>query len=275
MERKEIDMNQSIVDYYKQYNEENRLVQAKAQKIEYITTKYILDEIIPPNSSIIELGAGTGRYSFYFASQDHQVTATDVVPKHITEMKNKLRKQENIDNNLEIELLDATDLSRYKDNSFDVVLSLGPLYHLREQDQRQKCISESIRVLKEKGILAAAYINKFFVLTLLAKHQSLNKEYIDDILKHGKVKKEVDDEFLANAYFSSPVEIENIFNSFQTNKLEHVGTDGIAILLQEMVNKMSVKEYENWLKYHFETFKEDSILGYSNHGLYICEKATR
>lgn len=263
-------MNQTIVDYYKKYDEENRLVQAKAQRIEFITTKYILDEIIPSKASIIELGAGTGRYSFYFASEGHQVTATDVVPKHVKEMKNKLKEKENF--NIEIELLDAIDLSRYSDNCFEVVLSLGPLYHLREKEKRKKSISESIRVLKEGGILAVAYINKFFVLALLAKHKKLSKKYIDDILNQGKVKKEVDDEFLANAYFSSPTEIEEMFNNFNTKKLEHVGTDGIAILLQDIVNDMSEKEYENWLKYHFETLKEDSILGYSNHGLYICRK---
>lgn len=43
--------------------------------------------------------------------------------------------------------------------SFDVVLCLGPMYHLLKDEDRIKCIDECLRVLKPDGILAIAYIN--------------------------------------------------------------------------------------------------------------------
>jgi hypothetical protein len=73
-------------------------------------------------------------------------------------------------------------------------------------------------------------------------------------------------------YFSTFQEVEKLMNQFKIKKLDHVGTDGIGILLQDMVNDMDEKEYKNWLKYHWDTCKEPSILGYSNHGLYVCKK---
>src|SRR6056297_22779 len=264
-------MNDSIIDYYNNYDEEGRLTQDKAQKLEYITTTYVLDKIIPKESKLLELGAGTGRYSFYYAKQGHQVTATDVVPKHIEEMENKFNNNQEI-KNMEIELMDAADLSSYQDNIFDVVLSLGPLYHMRKRKKRQQSVKESLRVLKEDGILAVAYINKFFVLALLAQNNNLREDYIDMILKSGKVEGEPKNEFLANAYFSSPKEIEELLNQFNTKKLDHIGTDGIAILLQDMLNVMDDDEYKNWFMYHLETCNEKSLLGYSNHGLYISKK---
>jgi ubiquinone/menaquinone biosynthesis C-methylase UbiE len=266
-----IKISDKIIEYYNDYDEENRLVQANAQKLEYLTTNYVLEEVIPANSKILELGAGTGRYSFYYASKGHQVTATDVVPKHVEKMKNKLHQNPKIEH-MKIELKDATDLTGFKDESFDVVLSLGPLYHLRNEADRIDSITESLRVLKPGGILAVAYINKFFILTALAKNNDLNKDYIDMILKNGFVESEDEKDFLSNAYFSSPKEIEEILNQFNVNKVEHVGTDGIGYLMRDMVNNMNEQEYENWIKYHLSTCKEPSILGYSNHGLYICKK---
>lgn len=260
-----------IIDYYNNYDENNRLVQAKAQKLEYLTTNYVLEEIIPADSKILELGAGTGRYSFYYASKGHQVTATDVVPKHVEEMQIRLKENTSIES-MKVELKDAKDLTGFKDESFDVVLSLGPLYHLRNEEDRRESLKENLRVLKPEGIFAVAYINKFFILTLLAKNNNLKQNYIDMILKNGVVKEQEEKSFLTNAYFSSPREIEELLNQFSTSKIEHVGTDGIGILLKDMVNDMNEKEYKNWLKYHWDTCKEPSILGYSNHGLYVCKK---
>ena len=67
---------------------------------------------------------------------------------------------------------DVRDLSEFRDESFDVVLCLGPLYHIGELTQRKKCISECLRVLRRGGILAAAYISKFFVFAHMVSRES-------------------------------------------------------------------------------------------------------
>ena len=86
-------------------------------------------------------------------------------------MEEKL--SENRDLNINIELGNATDLSKYENESFDTVFCFGPMYHLKTQQERTKCARECLRVLKKGGIFALAYINKLFIATMFVKH---NKE---------------------------------------------------------------------------------------------------
>lgn len=78
-----------VVDSYENYKEENRLTTNNARKIEFITTTRVLGEIIKTKSKILDCAAGTGIYSFWLADNGHNVTATDITPRHI-EIINKI-----------------------------------------------------------------------------------------------------------------------------------------------------------------------------------------
>lgn len=262
----------NVIEHYENYDEDIRLVKDKVHKIEYITTLNILKEYIKGEMNIIDVGAGTGRYSFYYAEGGNNVTAVDIVPKHINIMKEKLEQRRDL--NISIKLGNATDLSEFADESFDIVLCFGPLYHIKDTQERDKCIKECLRVLKKEGILAVAYINKLFITTMLVKQsteKNLKEELLSDIIDNGTVK-DTSDSFLINSYFFLPGEIEDYMKSFNTVKLEHVAADGIGMFLGEMINRFSDEEYEEWMKYHLKTCREPSILGCSNHGLYVCRK---
>lgn len=69
-----------------------------ARRIEFVTTIRVFDDIISTRSKILDCAAGTGIYAFWFADKGHDVT--------------------------------ATDMSCFADDSFDVVLNMGPFYHL-------------------------------------------------------------------------------------------------------------------------------------------------
>lgn len=152
----------NIVDFYNKYDEDIRLSTNKARKTEFNVTTSVLNEYIKAEDKIIEIGAGTGIYSFYYASKGNEVLATDITPKHVEIMKEKLNSFDNI--NFKAEVANATDLSQYEAESFDVVLCLGPMYHLTNEEDREGCINESLRILKKGGLLAVAYINKDFIL---------------------------------------------------------------------------------------------------------------
>ena len=72
-----------VVDSYENYKEENRLTTNNARRIEFVTTTRVLDEIIDTKSKILDCAAGTGIYAFWFADEGHDVTATDITPRHI------------------------------------------------------------------------------------------------------------------------------------------------------------------------------------------------
>ena len=117
----------AIKNYYETHDEENRLTPNHG-KVEFITTmKYIhecLDE--KPDSKIIEIGAATGRYSVTLAKEGYDVTAVDLVLANLDKLRTKLDGTEKI----EVYEGNALDLSQFKDETFDITLVLGPMYHL-------------------------------------------------------------------------------------------------------------------------------------------------
>lgn len=262
-----------VTDYYEKYNEDARLNTTNSRKVEFTVTTNILDQYIKPQHKILELGAGTGIYSFYYAEKGNQVLATDLTPKHIEIINEKLKSgKDNL--NLKAETADAADLSKYESESFDVVTCLGPLYHITDDKLRDKCINEGLRVLKKDGILAVAYINKQYVLhnVMLRDKSFLTHKFIDKILKTGTIKEGEKECFWTDAFFTSPGEIESFIQKFDVQIIDHAGTDGLTPFLREYIDAMNEDEYAEWIYYILKCCREKSIMGMSNHGLIVCKK---
>jgi len=261
-----------IIEYYSKSNEEERLSSNNARKIEFITTTNKLEKLIDKNQKILDVGAGTGIYSIYFAEKGHEVVATDFVPKHVDIIREKVLER-NI-HNIETAVVDARDLSQFQDSTFDVVLCLGPIYHLLSEEDRIKCISECLRVLKSDGVLAIAYINKHFIVPYLA---TVDKKYIKSsliskVINDGMIRERDEDCFWTDAYFTTPEEIENLVSRYSIKKLSHIATDGLSPMLRDSIDKLNEEEFNVWIEYHLNACEEESILGVSNHGLFIGQK---
>lgn len=263
----------SVIDFYEQFDEESRLTMDNARKIEFITTTTILDKYMEPHYKILELGSGTGVYSFYYAEKGNEVVATDLVPRHVDIINQKL-KRKNGEIKLSAEVVNATELSQYKSESFDVVTCLGPMYHLADEFDRMKCINESLRVLKPGGILAIAYINKHYIIhgVMANQKQFLTHNFIDSILSSGASQEGDKGCFFTVGFFTSPNEIESFIKKFEVEIIDHAATDGICALLRNQINELESEQYEVWLKYHLKSCRERSILGISNHGILLCRK---
>lgn len=262
----------SIVDFYNKYDEDIRLSTNKARKTEFNVTTSVLNEYIKKDDKIIEIGAGTGIYSFYYASKGNEVLATDITPKHVEIMKEKLNSFHNI--NFKAEVANATDLSQYESESFDIVLCLGPMYHLTNEKDRERCINESLRILKKGGLLAVAYINKHFILNsvMLNDKKFMTNEFVDKILKTGVIKEGEKECFWTDAFFTTPDEIEILVSKMKAEVIDHVAADGMSPFLKSYIDNMTEEEYDTWMYYNLLSCREKSILGMSNHGLVICRK---
>lgn len=260
---------EKTIRYYENYNEDIRLERDNAHRVEFITTTHILDNMIDKNSAILDVGAGTGKYSFYYADKGHTVMAVDLSPKNVQIMKEKLSKS---NSNKKINILSGNVLSldHLEDESYDAVLCMGPLYHLDSHNERLKCIENCMKKLKKNGILAIAYINKFAVcLSEIRRDKSiLFGDRIENILNNGAQFGDSRDVF----YFLSPIEIENIMSSFNINKLCNAATDGLAYMMGNILNNFTEDEFKAWINFHISTCMEESLLGSSLHGLYVCSK---
>ncbi|MBL8025913.1 MAG: class I SAM-dependent methyltransferase [Fibrobacteres bacterium] len=254
-------MLQDLIKYYeKDCDEENRLQKDNAHKIEFLTSVKYFEQYFTPNSKILDACAGTGIYSFFLAEKGHSVTSGDIVPYNVSIILDKQRKNPILSN---VYTGDVLDLSRFEPNSFDVVLCMGALYHLQTIEQRDKAISECLRVLKTGGIIVVAYINKKATALDILNHNLSN---MDEILEYHS------SGIISQFYGTTPEEIELSMNKFTIDKLSNIGSDGLWFLLKDKINNASENNFHKWLKYYWTLCEDENTLGYSLHGLFFGKK---
>ena len=153
--RKEI-----ISSFYNQTDEDGRLLRTRHGQLEYSTTMTYIHRYIPGQAKVLEVGAGTGRYSIALAKEGMDVTAVELVEGNLAVLRENSKGMEN----LRSFQGDADELSRFADNAFDAALLLGPMYHLYEADEVNRAIDEAIRVTKPGGVLLFAFISVFAIM---------------------------------------------------------------------------------------------------------------
>lgn len=247
-----------IYDYY---NESTRL-SSKGSRVEYYTTIKEIEEYLKDGMKILDLGAGTGEYSIYFAEKGYDVTSLELVEKHVDEIKSK------VSDNMNIEVFqgNALDLSRFEDNSFDIVLCFGPLYHLEKIEDKIKVIEEIKRISKDDGILFFAFISNDMVIVtetfLYTEDYLLSNNYDHDTFKVADIP------FVFHTIDSA----RELLKNEDIKIISEVAVDGFSELLKEKINAMSDEEYNAYLNYHYYISKKPEFLGVSNHLLLVGKK---
>lgn len=251
-------------DYYSSYDEDSRLIRDKAHMVEYITTTKYIEKYLKKGDRILEIGAGTGRYSINYAKKGYRVDAIELLEKNLEVLKSK------ITDNMNINAIkgNALDLSMYEDNTFDITLVLGPLYHLYDEESVKKAISEAIRVTKKNGKIFLAYItNDAVVLSYGLRKGNMKrlKELVDDDWNIKNIAEEIFATFKIE-------EFDNLIKDLTLKEIETVAADGISANMQEYINNLDDEEYEIYLNYHLKNCTRKDLMGYSNHILKIVEK---
>ena len=256
---------QILSDFYANCcNEDNRLIGDKHSQIEFITTTKYIDKYLMPGDKILEIGAGTGRYSIFYAQKGFCVNAIELVEHNLQIMKSKITP----DLNITAEQGDALDLSRFADDTFDVCLVLGPLYHLYNQQDMVQAINEAIRVTKKHGIIFLAYLTSDSIMLDWAIDGHLIDGQNVDFDKNFKMINYP--EGLFAAFYIK--EFKKLMTNFNVKALKNITTDGVSHHIKDKINKLNDDEFNVWLKYHLSTCERFDLQGYGNHMLYICQK---
>ena len=164
-------------------DEEKRLID-RVGNIEFITTTKYIDNVLKEGDSILEVGAGTGRYSLHYADKGYSVNAVEFVEHNVKVLQSKIKSTMNIC----AEQGDALNLSKFKNEKFDVTLILGPMYHMFTMEDKKKVLEEAIRVTKKGGHIFVAYVlNEATVLQYLFEQKHI-MEYLDKITQDYKFK---------------------------------------------------------------------------------------
>lgn len=152
-------LSQEALDYYAEYDEAGRLFR-EAGLVERLRTQEIITRYAPPApATVLDIGGGPGTYALWLARQGYTVHLLDAVALHI-EQAGKAALDQPDAPIASIQLGDARHLP-FADNSAEVVLVLGPLYHLVERAERLNALREAKRVLRPGGWLFAAAVSRF------------------------------------------------------------------------------------------------------------------
>ena len=233
----------------------------KPMKVKLITVGKLKEKYLKDGDKILDIGAGAGEYSLYFARKGYEVSALELADANIAAFKKKLTPEDKID----LVQGNALDLSRYADKSFDIVLLFGPLYHLKNDADKQKCISEAKRVCKDGGKIFFSFIsNDFVFLTEFG--------YDVNYFSNGDYDKET---FKLNDFpfvFHTVGAARKLLADGGINILHEVASDGASELLAARINEMSDEDYTQYLRYHFYICEKPELLGMTNHLLFMGEK---
>lgn len=246
---------------YELFHEDTRLNRSKAARVEFLTTTRYIERYLKPGARLLDVGAGAGEYSLYFARKGYDVCALELSEHNIEAFRAKLTPEDSIN----LVQGNAVDLSRYEDESFDVVLLFGPLYHLHREEDRQKCIAEAKRVCKQDGTMFFAFIsNDMVILTEFSYHP--------DYFVSGDYDKESFELEDFPFVFHTVDECRAMLRSGGVQVLHEVASDGVSELLEDKINAMDDENYAQYLRYHFYICEKPEFLGMSNHLLFVGKK---
>lgn len=251
---------EKLINYYNKFNEDKRLSRKHA-KVEFLTSIHYLEKYLSKfdNPKVIDIGAGTGAYSLYLYEKGIDVTALELV-------KHNLKVIEKKNPNIKTILGNAVNLSKIRDNSFDIVILFGPMYHLMTLDLKLKALSEAKRITKPGGYIFISYcMNEYAII----KHG-----FIDKYITNSKELINEDFKIIKDELYSY-VRLEDINYLKDKLNLERsiiLSQDGPAEYLKKEINNMTDEEFDLFLKYHFKTCTRHELLGAGRHILDILKK---
>lgn len=259
-------MIEEIRAYYDRYDEDGRL-KVRHGQVEFLTTMRYVKRYLTPGARVCEIGAGTGRYAHAIARMGYRVEAVELVPKNIEIFRENTTACEDV----RIAQSDARDLPFLPDDTYDMTLLLGPMYHLFTKEDKLRALSEAVRVTKPGGILMVAYC----VADATIMQYGFIKGNIRNLIEIGLVNPVT---FRASSRPEDVFElhrkedVDRLMAAFPTDRLHYVATDLYTRHMDETVDAMDDETFELYLRYHFSICERPDMMGLTNHSLDIHRK---
>lgn len=256
-------MSKELEQYYNKFCEEKRLTRRHGY-VEFVTSMKYIHKYLKSGDKILDIGAGTGRYSVSLAEEGYDVTAVELVKYNLGILKQKQSSVKAYQGT-------ALNLKRFADNTFDITLLFGPMYHLYTLEDKVKALSEAKRVTKTGGKIFVAYcMNEYSILTY-----GFKENHIRESIENGKVDK--DFHVLSEAKdLYSYVRLEDIAEINEktggVKRLQILAADGPANYMRTILNAMDEETYQTFIDYHLSTCEREDLMGASAHTLDILEK---
>jgi len=252
---------------YSKNPEEGRATYSRSNSLEFFYTKKHIDEYITKDSRVLEVGCATGYYGLYYADKCKEYVGIDIFPPHIEQFRQKI--SDNHLNTVSCQIGDATNLKGILDCSFDVILCMGPMYHL-PPGERELVFAECRRVCKSGGILVFAYINKIGVYAGACVYDDWRDIYPNAKANEFVLQKCTDEVHPDLFHFTMPEEIEAVAKKYGLYKIKNLGTNFMVTM--KIVNDMSEERFEFMKPLYDQMTTYESCTGMSDHAVLVCRK---
>ena len=260
-------MEQDYLSAFYEGHDEDARLRSRHGMVEFLTTMRYVEKYLRPGNRVLEIGAGTGRYSHALAQKGYPVDAVELLGHNIEVFKRNTLSGEPVT----VRQGDALDLSGFGDDAYDITLLLGPLYHLYTVEDQRKALIESIRVTKPGGVVFAAYCGS----DATAIQFCFGKGMFQDLRYRALA------DPVTFKLSSTPAEvfalhrkedIDALMDGLPVRRLHFVGTDMAAGYMPDAIEQMDDGLYDLYLRYHFATCERPDLVGASNHFLDIFRK---
>lgn len=259
-----------LEQYYNKFHEEHRL-HTRHGLVEFNTSLTYIHKALkqisggrkPEAIKLLDIGAGTGRYSVALSKEGYDVTAVELV-KHNLEILRA--KHENV----KTWQGDARKLSFLDNETFDVTLLFGPMYHLHGEENKLQALNEAKRVTKKGGIILIAYVmNEYSVISYCFKEHKLSEV----MAKNGLSKD-----------FHTICTEEDLYDYVRLDDIDElnkkaglkrqliISADGAADYMRRELNEMSEEEFQQFMNFQLAICERQELVGAGSHTVDIVIK---
>lgn len=240
-------------------------------RMEFSLNMRLLAEHLPPAPArVLDIGGGPGRYSIALAQRGYQVTLFDLSPGLLDFARARaeeagVRLDDIVQGN-------ALDLREIGPESFDIVLLMGPLYHLLEDADRRQALRETHRVLKHGGLLAAAFCARYATMRVhsprwLIDHAAEVIAEVETGLRQDLGRGFVD------AFCIDPKEVRPLLEETQFEFRAMVASEGLRYETEAEANLLTGQDWETWVDLNYRVSLDPSVHGAAPHLLAVARKA--
>lgn len=245
----------NIEKHYNKHPEDKRLLRRHGM-VEFETTMHHLHRFLQPGQHLLDIGAGTGRYTSALMAEGYEVKAVELVRRNIEVF---LKREPQAD----VVQGDARHMPFLPTASADITLLLGPLYHLIGEEEKLKALVEAKRVTKPGGLIFVAYLmNEYSILSYC-----FDEERIGELMAKGVVDKDFHIQAQADELYDY-VRLEDIDRLNQKAGLQRVtifSPDGAADYMRTRLNQMSEETFARFIEYQKCISERPDLIGAGSH----------
>jgi ubiquinone/menaquinone biosynthesis C-methylase UbiE len=265
-----------VRSYYSRFDEWGRLALPEG-RLEHERSLALIDRYLTVPCRVLDLGGGPGRYSAALAIRGHRVVLADLSRALLEQARIKLRELE-VEGSIEsFDEVNALDLGRYRDSSFDAVVAFGPFYHLQAAFEREQAAREIFRVLRRGGLVLAAFIPRVSGLIGLLERAAARPAQVTAVALRAAaasgVFRNASLDGFQEGFYARPEEMNDLLAANGFDVIDRVSLRGLADRIAGKLQEMDEGVRREALALVDEWSRDPTVVATSGHAVLIARRS--